>query len=71
LNEAYKNLPNKVKLSEMLVNINKSVLEGEMAPADPINRLVGDVNFKPKKVSLDKNIFVLRLNKYGKRIKTN
>ncbi len=55
----------------MLVNINKSVLEGEMAPADPINRLVGDVNFKPKKVSLDKNIFVLRLNKYGKRIKTN
>jgi hypothetical protein len=50
LNEAYKNLPNNIKLLEMTVNINKSVRDKGMQLAEPMHRLMADVNFKPKKV---------------------
>jgi caspase 7 len=50
LNEAYKNLPNNLKLLEMSVNINKSVREKGMQLAEPMHRLMADVNFKPKNV---------------------
>jgi caspase 7 len=53
LNQAYTNLPNNNLLSGMILNINKSVRESGLALADPINRLVLDVNFTPKKVSFD------------------
>ena len=53
LNQAYTNLPNNNLLSGMILNINKSVRESGMALADPINRLVLDVKFTPKKVSFD------------------
>jgi len=51
LNEAYKNLPNNMLLSGLILNINKSVRESGLELADPINRLVRDVKFTPKKVS--------------------
>jgi hypothetical protein len=50
LNEAYKNLPNNLKLLEMSVNINKSVRDKGMQLAEPMHRLMADVNFKPKNV---------------------
>jgi hypothetical protein len=53
LNQAYTNLPNNNLLSGMILNINKSVRESGLALADPINRLVLDVKFTPKKVSVD------------------
>jgi hypothetical protein len=52
LNQAYSNLPNNNLLSGMILNINKCVRESGLALADPINRLVLDVNFTPKKVSI-------------------
>jgi len=51
LNEAYKNLPNNIKLSEMLVNINNSVSESGKQLALPELGLLKDVNFTPKEVS--------------------
>jgi hypothetical protein len=51
LNQAYTNLPNNILLSGMILNINKNVRECGLALADPINRLVLDVKFTPKKVS--------------------
>jgi len=51
LNEAYKNLPNNIKLSEMLMNINKSVSESGKQLALPELGLLKDVNFTPKNVS--------------------
>jgi caspase 7 len=53
LNEAYKNLPNNILLSAMILNINKRVRESGLALADPINRLIADVKFTPKEVSID------------------
>jgi caspase 7 len=53
LNQAYTNLPNNNLLSGMILNINKSVRESGLALADPINRLVFDVKFTPKKVSVE------------------
>ena len=53
MNQAYTNLPNNNLLSGMILNINKSVRESGMALADPINRLVLDVKFTPKKVSFE------------------
>ena len=69
LNEAYKNIPNNIKLLEMSVNINKSIRDKGMQLPHLIIRLARDVNFTPKKVSFDIRFFVLRLNNYGKRIK--
>jgi hypothetical protein len=37
----------------MILNINKNVRECGLALADPINRLVLDVKFTPKNVSID------------------
>ena len=51
LTEAYKHLPNNILLSGMILNINKRVRESGLELADPINRLVADVNFTPKNVS--------------------
>jgi hypothetical protein len=51
LNEAYKHLPNNILLSGMIMNINKRVRDSGLELADPINRLVADVNFTPKNVS--------------------
>ena len=51
LNEAYKNLPNNIKLLEMSANINKSVSESDKQLALTEHRLLKDVNFTPKKVS--------------------
>jgi caspase 7 len=51
LNEAYKNLPNNILLSAMILNINKRVRESGLELADPINRLMAEVNFTPKNVS--------------------
>jgi caspase 7 len=51
LNEAYKNLPNNILLSAMILNINNRVRESGLELADPINRLMADVKFTPKIVS--------------------
>jgi hypothetical protein len=51
LNEAYKNLPNNIKLLEMSAKINKSVRESGKQLALAEHRLSEDVNFTPKKVS--------------------
>jgi hypothetical protein len=51
LNEAYKELPNNVPLSKMILNINKSVRDSGIQLADPINHLMADVYFTPKNVS--------------------
>ena len=51
LNEAYKNLPNNIKLSEMLMNINNNVSESGKQLALPELGLLKDVNFTPKNVS--------------------
>jgi caspase 7 len=50
-NEAYKNLPNNKPLSEMILNLNKSVRESGAQLEDPKNFLMADVNFTPKQVS--------------------
>jgi hypothetical protein len=51
LNQAYKNLPNNIKLSDMLMNINNNVSESGKQLALPELGLLKDVNFTPKKVS--------------------
>jgi hypothetical protein len=51
LNEAYKNLPNNINVSQMLVNINKSVSESGKQIAEAEHLLLKDFNFTPKKVS--------------------
>jgi len=51
LNEAYKNIPNNGKLSQMILKINSKVKEGGLMVADPIYRLTKDVQFLPKDVS--------------------
>jgi hypothetical protein len=50
LNEAYKNLPNNILLSAMILNINKRVRDSGLELADPIHRLMADVKFTPKEV---------------------
>jgi caspase 7 len=51
--EAYKNLPNNLPLSQMITIINKRVkeTEKEIQVADPIYRLLKEVYFTPKNVS--------------------
>jgi caspase 7 len=51
LNEAYKELPNNIPLSKMILNINKSVRDSGIQLADPINHLMADIYFSPKNVS--------------------
>jgi len=51
LNEAYKDLPNNLPLSKMILYINKSVRDSGIQLADPINHLMADVYFTPKTVS--------------------
>jgi hypothetical protein len=52
LNDAYKELPNNVPLSKMILSINKSVRDSGIQLADPINHLMADVYFMPKNVSI-------------------
>jgi hypothetical protein len=52
LNEAYKELPNNVPLSKMILSINKSVRDSGIQLADPIIHLMADVYFMPKNVSI-------------------
>jgi hypothetical protein len=52
-NEAYKNLPNNMPLSKMILNINKGVRDSGIQLPDPINHLMADVYFTPKDVSFD------------------
>ena len=51
LNEAFKDLPNNIPLSKMILNINKSVRDSGIQLADTINHLMADVYFTPKNVS--------------------
>jgi caspase 7 len=50
-NEAYKNLPNNLSLSQMITKVNKKVEEKGIQLADPIVRLKKEVYFTPKNVS--------------------
>ncbi len=56
LNEAYKEIPNNIPLSKMILNINSSVRESGIQLADPINHLMSDVYFTPKNVSFSLSI---------------
>ena len=58
-NEAYKNLPNNNKLSQMILNINHKVKQQGLSLADPINRLTKEVHFLPKNVRRILFIFIL------------
>jgi hypothetical protein len=51
--EAYKNLPNNLPLSQMITMINKRVKENtqKIQVAESINRLLKEVFFAPKNVS--------------------
>jgi hypothetical protein len=51
LNDAYKEMPNNLPLSKMILSINKSVRDSVIQLADPINHLMADVYFTPKNVS--------------------
>ena len=53
LNEAFKNLPNNLSLSQMVTKVNKRVKETdkEIQVADSSNRLLKEVFFAPKNVS--------------------
>ena len=51
-NEAYKNLPQNMSLSRMILNINKRVRDEGKALADPRSTLTKEIYFKPKKVSI-------------------
>jgi hypothetical protein len=57
LNDAYKNLPNNLPLSQMITKINQKVEKTEIQVADPIYRLKKEVYFTPKNVSIA--IFIL------------
>jgi hypothetical protein len=52
LNDAYKNLPNNLPLSQMITKINQNVEKTEIQVADPIYRLKKEVYFTPKNVSI-------------------
>jgi caspase 7 len=52
LNDAYKNLPNNLPLSQMITKINRNVEKTEIQVADPIYRLKKEVYFTPKNVSI-------------------
>ena len=52
LNDAYKNLPNNLPLSQMITKINQKVEKTEIQVADPIYRLKKEVYFTPKNVSV-------------------
>jgi caspase 7 len=52
LNDAYKNLPNNLPLSQMITKINQKVEKTKIQVADPIYRLKKEVYFAPKKVSI-------------------
>jgi hypothetical protein len=52
LNDAYKNLPNNLPLSQMITKINQKVEKTEIQVADPIYRLKKEVYFTPKNVSI-------------------
>ena len=62
--EAYKNLPNNLPLSQMITMINKRVEESDqkIQLADPINRLKKEVYFMPKNVSFTLEIFLSSLS---------
>ena len=51
-NEAFKNLPNNLPLSQMITIVNSRVKATEIMLADPINRLTKEVYFTPKNVSV-------------------
>jgi hypothetical protein len=51
LDEAYKNIPNNGKLSQMILKINSKVKDRGLMVADPTYRLNKDVQFLPKDVS--------------------
>ena len=53
LNEAYKNIPNNDKLSQMILKINSKVKDKGLMVADPIYRLTKDVQFLPVWVFLN------------------
>ena len=55
-NDAYKNLPNNLPLSQMITKINQKVENTEIQVADPIYRLKKEVYFSPKNVSV--SIFI-------------
>jgi len=61
--EAYKNLPNNLPLSQMITMINKRVEEREqkIQVAESVNRLKKEVYFMPKNVSLTLEIFLSSL----------
>jgi caspase 7 len=52
LNDAYKNVPNNLPLSQMITKINRNVEKTEIQVADPIYRLKKEVYFTPKNVSI-------------------
>jgi hypothetical protein len=59
LNDAYKEMPNNLPLSKMILSINKSVRDSGIQLADPINHLMADVYFTPKNVSCS-SVFLLK-----------
>jgi hypothetical protein len=52
LNEAYKNLPNNMPLSQIILRINKKIRDKGIGSAESIFRLSKEVYFTPKNVSL-------------------
>ena len=56
-NDAYKNVPNNLPLSQMITKINQRVEKTEIQVADPIYRLKKEVYFERKNVSVA--IFIL------------
>jgi len=56
-NDAYKNVPNNLPLSQMITKINQRVENTEIQVADPIYRLKKEVFFEPKNVSVEIFIF--------------
>jgi caspase 6 len=51
LNGAYKELPNNIPISNMIHYVNKSVRDSGIQLTEPVNCLVAEVSFTPKKVS--------------------
>jgi caspase 7 len=52
-NEAYKNIPNNLPLSQMITKINKSVSDQKYQLSCPMNPLTKEVFFTPKNVSVN------------------
>ena len=71
LNDAYKNVPNNLPLSQMITIINKRVEEREqnIQVAESVNRLKKEVYFMPKNVSFTLEIFLSSLLIKKKRIR--